>query len=603
METPKPPQEPETDAPLPEASEEVTITPQTDKPSAASDLQSDDMPEITENEQSQKETEDEEAMVAGVAVVGRISIWVAHVKRFWLKIWQTPKYRRAFFGSLIALVLLLGIIPASRYGVLNAIGLRSQLSVIVLDEQTNQPLEGVSVQAGSVASQTNADGRATLENTRLGGTELVIDKLAYAEYRSDITLGMGDNTIEDISLKPVGTQFAFSGKDWLSGLPVAEYTVRYQDSNARSDSDGLATITIPPTDEEEITIEVSAEGYHTVEAVINTTSTAINETILVASPGHYFLSERSGQFDLYSSRLDGSEEKLLVPGTASESDRLRFSVSPANDYGALVSTRTGARDNEGNLLWNLNIVKLESGELQDIASSADIQLIDWIGTRLIYVSIGPGESAYSPRRHVLMSYDTSNGSSTELEASNYFNDVAVIQGKIYYAADDSFKQERPKAFVYRIEADGSNRQIVLERQSWTLFRTEYNRLVINTTKNGWFEYKIDSEETTELDGQPARLETRRYQDSADGKKAAWVDERDGKGVLLVYNRETKQEEVVYQAGGLSAPLRWINDDMIIFRINTTDESADYIVSLKGESEPQKITDVSNIEATGRWFYY
>ncbi len=572
-----------------------------DPPSTGEDLQLDDLPEQAESAETQ-DSADEKAMVAGVEAVGRIAVFISHIKRRFWKMWNNPKQRKIFLGSITLVVLLLAIWPTSRYGTLNSVGLRGSARITIIDQATNLPVSNVEVSIGGSQSTTNDEGVAVLGDVRLGNQNLYIDKVAYAETSYPVRIGLGSNRLEDVELIPIGTQFVFSIQDWLSDEPLSNARVSYMESSAPTDADGLATLVIPPTDQEQITVTITGDGYHAVEAKIGTTSNAINEVQMVNGPKQFYISRRSGNYDLYSSRLDGKDEELLVAGTGSETRNIRLSISPNNQRAALVSTRNGIRDSSGRLQNSLHIINLEDLGIEQIDQSQDLQLVDWIGTQLIYVRIDDGESAFSPRRHQIVSYDTASGDSTELEASNSFNDVKVLRGSIYYAADDSFKQENPKPYLYKMDANGQNKQALIERQSWTIFQSSFDEIVVNTTKNGWFRVNLETNEQNELDGQPSVLEDQRYVSDPTNEKHAWIDERDGKGVVLVYNSQTKKEQVVYQAGGVQAPLRWINSDKLIFRVANDQETADYIVDIDG-GEPQKIMDVAGVEAATRWFYY
>jgi hypothetical protein len=70
----------------------------------------------------------------------------------------------------------------------------------------------------------------------------------------------------------------------------------------------------------------------------------------------------------------------------------------------------------------------------------------------------------------------------------------------------------------------------------------------------------------------------------------WVDVRDGKGVLLSYRLDDKKEAAVKITSGLMDPVYWINDSQVVYRVTTSQETADYVVSLDG-GEAQKIADV------------
>lgn len=82
----------------------------------------------------------------------------------------------------------------------------------------------------------------------------------------------------------------------------------------------------------------------------------------------------------------------------------------------------------------------------------------------------------------------------------------------------------------------------------------------------------------------------------------WVDERDGKGVLLNYEHDTKQEKTLQAQGGIKSPIRWLDEDHVVYRVADGRETADYVMSLSG-GEPKKVRDVTNTAGIDRWYYY
>jgi hypothetical protein len=187
-----------------------------------------------------------------------------------------------------------------------------------------------------------------------------------------------------------------------------------------------------------------------------------------------------------------------------------------------------------------------------------------------------------------------------LAASNYFNDVLVAGGKVFYAPSSAYSGGINSS-LFRIDADGSNRQVALGEEVWSLFRASYEQLILSLQQQ-WFEYKLGEGKAAKLSGEPANLTSRVYVDSPDRKRSLWVDTRDGKGVLLAYDIATKQDTILRSQSGLKNPVHWLNNTTIVFRIHNDQETADYAISLDG-GEPVKIRDVTNTDGVDRWYYY
>jgi hypothetical protein len=245
------------------------------------------------------------------------------------------------------------------------------------------------------------------------------------------------------------------------------------------------------------------------------------------------------------------------------------------------------------------LINLADNITTKVAESERVQIVDWFGTRLAYVQVASGTSAANPKRHRLMSYEFKEGTNKELYATNYFNDVISAGGKIYFAPSSISLPNDAK--LYQIKADGSDRLTVHDKEVWNMFRSTYDHLVLSTPAD-WYDYTIGGTKATKLSGQPANLVSRIYVDSPDGKKSLWVDTRDGKGVLLTYDLEKKIDTILRTQSGLKKPFRWLSDKVVVYRIGTEQETADYALNLDG-GEPHKIRDVTDTSGIDSWYYY
>jgi Tol biopolymer transport system component len=198
-----------------------------------------------------------------------------------------------------------------------------------------------------------------------------------------------------------------------------------------------------------------------------------------------------------------------------------------------------------------------------------------------------------------MSYDYVVKDNRQLAAGNYFNDVITAGSRVYYAPSSSLQPNG--ASLFRMKPDGGSKQTLLPQETWNIFRTAYDKLVLSVPGT-WYEYTLDAATPVKLEGQPASLVSRVYVDSPDGKNSLWVDTRDGKGVLLMYDVNAKSDKILRTQSGLKNPVRWLNDRTVVYRINTDQETADYAMSLDG-GDPVKIRDVTNTGGIDKWYYY
>jgi hypothetical protein len=547
-----------------------------------------------------KVLEAEDAEIAQ-AFSGEKQSFKQKVKTFFAAWWHNKKAR---YGTLIAIalsVVVAGIIPTSRYFVLNNVGVRAGLSVTVFDESTTQPLKNVTVSIGSVSQKTDKDGKAKLSGLKLGKAKLVVGKRAFAENTKQLTLGWGSNPQGDIKLTPTGSQYTFSTTDFLSGKAVQGVEASSGEASAIADDKGKIVLTIDKNDDrDEIDVTLKLDGYREETRKINADTKDEQAVKMVTARKHVFISKRGGKFDVYKVDIDGQNEQLVLAGTGKERDDMVLVPHPTENLVALVSTRDGKYNKEGYLLSSLQIIDLADNAATNLAESERVQVVDWLKGRLVYVEISAGASAANPRRHRLMSYDFKNDQNKELATSNYFNDVLVATGRLYYAPSSAY-QNGASTYFYQIESDGTNRQTILTEEVWNALRTNYETITLSVQQK-WYSLTLGQGKPNKLDGAPATTVNRLYVDSPDGKNSLWTEERDGKGVLLNYDVASKKDAELKKLSGLKNPIRWLTDRIIVYRISTPSETADYTMSLDG-GESVKIRDVTNTSSIENWYYY
>ncbi len=288
---------------------------------------------------------------------------------------------------------------------------------------------------------------------------------------------------------------------------------------------------------------------------------------------------------------------MLLRATRKEREVPFVLPHQARDIVAYVSSRDGDTNKDGFILDGLFVIDTRSAETYKVTRSEQLQLIGWSGNKLVYVAIIEGVSAGNSQRSKIVSYDLDTKERTELAASNYFNDVKLVGDTVYYAGS-SYAVPRAQVKLFSIDPDGKNKKTIVDEQVWSIARTEYDTLLFNTESSAWYEQKIGGE-PSKLDAQPAQQESKIYTQNSSSSKAVWVDTRDGKGVLLVYDVSLKKEVVVTVTSGLTDPVYWVSDTHVVYRVATSQETADYIINLAG-GEAKKIADV--VGNRSRYFY-
>lgn len=512
---------------------------------------------------------------------------------------KTPKYRNLTLLLILSAVGIVAAVPSSRYYALNNAGVRASLSTKVIDDKTSQPLKNVEVVVGDSSAKTDRDGNVKLSNLKLGPQKIVVRKPAFAEVTRAVTIGWGSNPQQETRLTSIGMQLTFSVADFLSDKAIGAEAISGE-ASARANEKGEIVLTVPTSDKDSIDIQILADNYRTESLTIATTKKEVTTLKMVPARKQAFVSKRSGKFDLYKIDVDGKNEKLILAGTGLEKeDSIAVVPHPKKNVVALVSTRDNVRNQDGYLLNTLTLVDLDTNETSKLGQSERIQVVDWIGNRLVYVKIAQGQSAASPQRHRLVSYDIESNTEKELASSNYFNDVLSARGAIYYAP--SVYKVNGSVGLFKINADGTSKKTIYEKEVWNLFRTSYEKVSASSGQD-WFELNLDSGGFTKANGAPPVMKSRVYVDGLNAGSSLWVDERDGKGVLVVYDFESKQDKTLHAQGGLKNPIHWLDSDHAVYRVADGSETADYVISLSG-GEPKKIRDVTNTAGLDRWYYY
>ncbi len=513
---------------------------------------------------------------------------------------KSKRARRTALGVVLIGIITSASVPYSRYFLLNSAGVRVRSSIAVLDNSTGLPLKNVAVTLGQNTVKTDEQGVAKFDKLRLGGTNIKVEKLAFASIEKSIVIGLGSNPLGDYRLDPTGVQYDISVTDFLSGKPVVKAEASSGDSSAFSDNEGKIKLTIPQTDIETINVNIAADGARTESIKFNAEDQAPKNVKLVPARKHLFISKRSGKYDIYSIYIDGKDEAVVLAGSGHEKEDMVLLPHPTDNLAAYVSTRANQRNSDGYVLSNLILVHPEKKDTTNILASEKIQLIGWSGDRLIFVRTIRGESAADPKRNKLLSYNYKDGTTTELATSNYFNDVMLARGLVYFAPSSAYAGGTPAKF-YRVNPDGTEQTKLLDQEVWSILRSGYEQMSLSASKY-WFEFLLGGSQATRLDSPPSSQRGRAYLDSPDGKTSAWIDQRDSKGTLLNYSLESKKDTTLVSKRGIVYPLSWLNNQTLVYRLNDDQGTSDYVISLLG-GNPLKISDVTHIDNNDDWYYY
>lgn len=514
------------------------------------------------------------------------------IREFFRKWWGNPVARWCTIIGLIVIVLAAGLWPTSRYAVLNTVGVRASTTLKVIDNETRLPLKNVTVSAGGVTTKTNGDGQATLRNVKLGKQDIRIERAAFAPVQLERTLGWGSNPLPDVLLEATGLQLRFTALDYLSGKPITSAEASVGDAVAIADDKGRIVLTAADPEADTITVALTGRDYKTEQVVVAVASSeASREIKLVPAQPVVYISKQSGKYDVLKTDIRGEKPELLLAGTGEERrDSLRLAASPDGALAALVSTRTTQRDADRYPMSTLTLIQSADGANRAIDLAQRIEPIAWQGSTLVYHVVYASASSANSQRSKIIAFDTSSSARKVLATADYFNGVQVVGSTLYYATTQT-DPALPSHFT-KIAINGTSKSTLLDKPVWSMLRTSPTEMSLETP-DGWYTYLIG--DTTARRGTAVDYaNARTYTDTPDGKLSAWVDNRDGKGVIVLTDTATGSERVITSASGLRQPLRWLGAGVLSYRVVTTDETADYVVSING-GDSRKVTNVTDVD--------
>lgn len=506
--------------------------------------------------------------------------------------------------KLLILFLIVWLTPL-RGPVLNTFA-STTAEIRVLDAKSETPLFGAHVEIGGKSGETDENGHIKLGGVDFGKVTVKISKSAYESHTSDHNLGFMNN-LGEVMVAPTGTSLSLKVVNKLDGKPVGGVGVAFEQSSAASAADGSLNLVIPPSNETEIKVKISGNGYIESTETIKV-SGEVQQVGAVPVGKVYFLSKRTGKIDVMKSNLDGSKPEVVLAGTGKEEDggTVLFTTRDWR-YIALKSHREGKRA-------SLYLIDTANGDrLANIdEGNAEFTPVGWYNHHFVFHinrnGVKPGLD------QALKSYNADNGQLLALangqrdKAGRYTNldNFSILENEVVYAVTwssnsaslskkfDSIKSVRPdgsgKTTVKSFSrADGYYNYIrVVPYKAQELFIQQEQSNDFKT-KVTYYEYeggKITEDKDIE-DKINKNYPT--YLISPDGARSFWSENRDGKGNFFLGDKFGENEKAIGKLKDFAA-YGWFTDGYLLL---TKDESELYIMGVDGlndDAKPVKITD-------------
>jgi len=503
------------------------------------------------------------------------------------------KRRNIIIGvlSVAVVIAVLFIVPLTRWPILNALGFRGNIAILVQDSESNETISDVDVLVDNLfVGTTDGSGQLRVSNIRLGEHSIQLEKSGYSRADEQLTLGFG-TTKYNSSLEAIGIKIDIGVKDWLNNSPVANAKISGGGSTATTDKKGRAALVIEPTDEDTV-LSIQAKGY--LEKKIEVApKVASRDVSLIANPKNYFISKRDGKYDIFKSNIDGTSQRKIVEATGKEDQGLlQFSVHRNNRYAILVATRDGRRVGD-RLVAGIYKVDLEEASLKKIDEGSDVLLVGWAGDSAVYTKTASDTNYDDKNFTKLMSINILNDTLAQQSSANYFQIATIVGEKVVYMAGDAYREVKTPKLVGVDPASGARQTYQSGKEVRYGNQTSYGVFEFETSSSEFFSLNVLSGALQANDQQPGDVQ--RYSLNQEANKVAYTDRRDGKGVLITRDLKNSKEKTVARLSGLTEPVRWVSSRLVVARVATNQETADYVIDTS-TGKFAKIVDVSDIGA-------
>lgn len=528
------------------------------------------------------------------------------------------------FWAIILAIVLVALIAAwlvnpSRWWLLTTIGQRTTLTIQAIapaeDRQQAAKLKNVDVTVNGQAYKTNQKGEVAITDQPYGKVTIKAKKQGYADAAYEGTINFdpffyafGSRNADeaakkvDLELKAVGVPVSFKAVDYLSGQPVVAGEYSVGDLIIKPDDKGVVAFKAPAQDEDSgiVTVNTNFVGKY-LDKKFDLKLNQPNVATVSFVPGgkHYFMSKRDGALGIYSSNLDGSGVQQLIPGTGKESQYTPFAVSPNGKHGVMASTRDGAKDSKGSPLQRLYVVDLEKKKLTKVDEGQRFELVDWSGEKLVYAKDQPVTDEAVPNSqlktlevttHKMQDIATGRGFGRKVVS---FDQIVFFQTDLIDATNLTYKTT-----IKRTDLKTNATKELANGVNGDIIQPDFDRVAFQTQADQkWHEYNFNTGQLKDA-AQPSAQNTKIFlgSPSPDGSTRLMIDRIDGKFTLIAKKTADGAEKELYAEGGLGGPVRWIQDNVIVFRVVNDRETADYAISTQGGA-PKKITDVTAVVGT------
>lgn len=554
--------------------------------------------ELADEKSTQSTTESPNLTPQSISVFSSGNRW-----QRWLHSWK--------FWVIIAAVLLLILlitawfVPLTRYGLLNLVRVKGEVTISAISSGSDTKIKNFSAIIDGKRYQAGQSDVLKAGGLSFGTHVITVSKTGFETYGRTQTVDFDPlfgllrrgNVLNNmvVTLKSIGKTVTFVAKDAISDTPLTAGTFAIGDSTAEVSGKGIVSLIVPPTDSATVSVKATFGGRY-LDKTIELDLKAANQSFSFVPAGkQYFVSKQNNIYNVLSSNLDGSDQKVFLAGTPQETASLLFAVSPRGKYAVMASTREGTRDDSGNVLQKLYRVDLGTGALEALDQGNFFTFYDWSGDVLVY-SYGykePKATEYSRR---LRSIDVTSKSLYDLSTTTgAFNRVSLSNNAVIWLQSEASSQSTSlnNPILKMANTRGGNPKDLASKVV-ELRHIDNDTFLYQTADKKWLRLAVSTSQVT--DAAPPVQQDRIFLSLTspnNNKQQLVLDNTNGQTTLSVRDENGKEQKLA-SAVGLGGPIRWVNETTITYRVIGA-ETADYAVSTLGGT-PKKIDTPQPSEA-------
>ena len=490
---------------------------------------------------------------------------------------------------ILLVIIILGIIagiPYTRYKLLGLF-MKSSYHIELIDNITKHPISGATVDIGGHNIISNANGQVDFK-LPIGQYNIRVTKKYYDSYQSNILFGLSSNKKLDLYLHAYGRQFSFKFLNSITDQPISGASISYNNIKSTSNNSGIAYLVLP-SQATSYNLTISGNGYNSRSTILKYSGQNMTASYRLTPSGRvYFLSQSQGTINVVSSNLDGTNQKVLIPGTSSEQASNTFLLA-SKDWKYLILEANMNGSGVG-----LYIIDTSTGKINEFDfSNSTFNLIGWTNNdQFIYNETNNSNTYSQSGNEQLKSYDAINqtlstiaqnqvsGSGTSY-AYQTFSNFNIIDNSLIYSVNwnnyngynlNSLSNTITQALF---NGTGSNNLLSLNAENLSfniINRPQPNILYISVINSQTYQtsYYLYSNGNVSLDtsinANNFNQVLRNYIFSLSGNNVIWNVQQNNHPVIFYSNQNSSNQKQLLIPSGYSVN-SWYNDNYILVTSN------------------------------------